>query len=332
MIMTSEQGPERLTTPVVNTYGAIKRTELDQDDDDDDDEELEGSRMFKRMSSPLLSFTEPVAARGSRSDDDSEEQRGFLLTARCTLRNTVTAALRFSGEACSVRDVQGSATVPVEVLNLVKNIVGAGALALPSGVAAFADAPAVLPAASTWLAAMGGIFAYYFLLIGRTCKITRAASYAEAWERTMGRTGSGWVALAVALKAGMGNLECSMILADSFRDLFETVGLSMSRTWALLIVTFSALLPLCMLKNLAVLAPFSGLGMLAMLFTAFAIAVRWADGSYAEGGQFLNQIGDDMKPSFGSTGLVGAVHLRVLVFVCMLSEAYIAHYNSPRCW
>jgi amino acid permease len=225
----------------------------------------------------------------------------------------------------------GTATIPNEVLNLVKNIVGAGALALPSGVAAFASAPSALYAASLWLLIMGAMFAYYFLLLGRVCRITKTATYAEAWERLFGP--QAWVALAVALKAGMGNLECSMILADSFRDLLHTLGWKVvNRTGALWLVTLVALLPLCLLKNLAVLAPFSMLGLLAMAFTGVAIAMRYFDGSYVEGGQFYNEIDDKMKPSFGDQGFLAGFGLNVLVLLCMVSEAYIAHYNAPRFW
>ena len=138
---------------------------------------------------------------------------------KSSVRETFSKAFQFGGTPSSVRDVQGSATIPNEVLNLVKNIVGAGALALPGGVAAFANAPSVLFPAAFWLVFMAAIFGYYFLLLGRTCKFTGTSSYAEAWERTMGEAGSGFVAFSVALKAGMGNLECSIILADSFQSI-----------------------------------------------------------------------------------------------------------------
>ena len=39
---------------------------------------------------------------------------------------------------------------------------------------------------------------------------------------------------------------------------------------------------------------------------------------------------DTMKPSFGSTGIRGAFTANVMVLVCMLLEAYVAHYNAPR--
>jgi len=173
----------------------------------------------------------------------------------------------------------------------------------------------VLWPASVALLFMGAVFAYYFHLLGRICQMTGTVSYAEAWHRSE-YGGAAWVALAVALKAGSGNLECSMILADSGRDLLETAGVTVSRTTALWGITVVALLPLCLLKNLSALVPFSMAGLCAMLFTGGAVAVRYLDGSYsAPGGQFLADLPESRQPSFGSMGAAGALHVQVLLFL-----------------
>lgn len=49
----------------------------------------------------------------------------------------------------------GTATIPNEVFNLVKSIVGAGVLSLPYGVAAFGNAPSALVPAVALIALMG---------------------------------------------------------------------------------------------------------------------------------------------------------------------------------
>lgn len=51
-------------------------------------------------------------------------------------------------------------------------------------------------------------------------------------------------------------------------------------------MTTLILLPLCMLKSFAPLAPFSILGILGTMFTAGVLALRLVDGSYAPGGKF----------------------------------------------
>ena len=323
--MSSSKEDEDIDAVVYSSYGAIK-----PDEDELEDESEAQFRYLRQLSQPHLSFTEPAYSR----QNNAGLFMSFRQVYKASVRETVGRAFAFSGSPCSVRDVGGTATVPNEVLTLVKNIVGAGALALPGGVAAFANAPSVLYPAVFWLVFMAAIFGYYFFLLGRTCKITGTTTYAEAWERTMGEAGAGLVALAVALKAGMGNLECSMILADSFRDLFSTVGFHATRSTALLLITLVALLPLCMLKNLAVLAPCSMVGLAAMAFTAIAMGIRYFEGSYDSNadGRFLDDIPVRMQPSFGTTGAMAAFHLNVLVLLCMVSEAYISHYNSPRFW
>jgi amino acid permease len=57
--------------------------------------------------------------------------------------------------------------------------------------------------------------------------------------------------------AGLANLAYSMILADTTRSLALRVGYNVSRNTCLLCVTIFVLLPLCMVKKLSVLAPFS---------------------------------------------------------------------------
>jgi amino acid permease len=221
--------------------------------------------------------------------------------------------------------------MPNQTFNLIKNIVGCGVLALPNGVAAFASAPSGLIPASFLIMLMGIIFGYYFLLIGKTCRMTWALSFRDVWQETMGFESAFWVALCNMLKPGLANLAYSMILADTFRALFETVGLHLSRSVSLLIVTVTALLPLCLLKNLKVLAPFSIVGTLVFILVAVVMGIRYFDGTYnQEDGYFVDSLPDSFKPSFGSVGISGALSPNVLVLVCMLFEAYVAHYNAPR--
>jgi amino acid permease len=44
----------------------------------------------------------------------------------------------------------------------------------------------------------------------------------------------------------------------------------------------------------------------------------------------MQDLPDHLKPSFGTTGIRGAFSANVLVLVCMLFEAFVAHYNAPR--
>lgn len=152
---------------------------------------------------------------------------------------------------------EGTATIPNEVFNLVKSIVGAGVLSLPYGVAAFGNAPSALAPGIGLIAVTGLISAYTFGLIGRICQKTKTSSYADAWDVAVGKSTSALIAFSCFFDCFMGNLSYSMILADTVANLAASAGYALTRTQALLGVTSVVLFPLCMLKNLSSLAPFS---------------------------------------------------------------------------
>ena len=113
-----------------------------------------------------------------------------------------------------------------------------------------------------------------------------------------------------------------MVLADSFSDLLEA-----NRTPTLLAVTVLVLLPLCLLKELKSLAPFSLLGVMGMAYTAAAMTIRLLDGSYAMGsrtqGHFIEQLATSLRPKFGNLGASSVFSPNALILVCMLSTAYM---------
>jgi hypothetical protein len=117
-----------------------------------------------------------------------------------------------------------------------------------------------------------------------------------------------------------------MILADTGTALAETAGFVTTRTTALLGITSLILLPLCWLKNLASLAPFSLIGSLGMVYTAIAMGIRYFAKSYAvPNGQF--QVAKALAPSFGSKGAASVLTPNAFILICMLSTAYMAHFK-----
>ena len=225
----------------------------------------------------------------------------------------------------------GTATIPNEIFNLVKSIVGAGVLSLPAGIAAFGNAPSALLPSTILIVFMGTISAYTFSLMARICKLTGATSYADAWDRTRGKRTAWIVAASSALDCFAGNLTYSMVLAATFKDLLAAIGISASRSGALLALTSVVLLPLCLVKNLSSLAPFSLVGIMGMAYTSIVIGIRFFGGAYAvPGGRFLADLAPHMQPSFGSIGAAGALSPKSLILVSMLSTAYIAHFNAPK--
>lgn len=197
-----------------------------------------------------------------------------------------------------------------------------------TGVAAFGNAPSAIIPASILIAIMGAISAYTFGLIGRVCQETNTMSYSDAWDKTVGKKSSFIIAFSCFIDCWFGNLSYSMILADTMVNLLSSVGVVATRTQSLLGVTGIVLLPLCLMKNLASLAPFSLVGIVGMLYTMFAMAMRYFGGSYAAGGEYLATA--LTAPVFGSSGAKAALSAKSLILTCMLSNAYIAHFNAPK--
>lgn len=225
----------------------------------------------------------------------------------------------------------GTATMPEEIFNLVKSIVGAGVLSLPAGIAAFSNAPSGAIPAVGLIAAIGMFSAYGFSLIGRVCSYTGATSYREAWANSVGEKTASLPTVSCTFMTTSATLAYSMILADTFKSLFATAGMAVTRTQSLFGITSLVLFPLCLLKNLSSLAPFSLLGIAGMLYTTFAMGIRYFGKTYlAPAGKFLPGIAKELQPAFGSTGAMGVLNPNSFILICMLSTAYMAHFNAPK--
>lgn len=269
-----------------------------------------------------------IATLGGKALAEGERPERALVEALnkpiVAVRSTTAAALKNSRSSMAPITTEG-ASIPNEVFNLVKGIVGVGVLSLPAGVAAFGSAPSAFIPAGILIAVIGVLSGYGFALIGKVCAYTGAKSYREAWSRTVGE-GTSWIpAYSVTFKTFLACLAFSMVLADTFSSLLET-----TRNTTLLVVTALVLLPLCLLKNLKSLAPFSLLGVMGMAYTAVAMTVRLLDGSYSSEGKLVEQIASNLRPQFGNMGAESVFSPNALILVCMLSTAYMAHFNAPK--
>lgn len=203
-------------------------------------------------------------------------------------------------------------------------------LSLPYGVAAFGNNPSALVPAIGLIGLMGILSGYTFGLIGRVCQNTNTMSYSDAWDATVGKKFSPLIAFSCFIDCFAGNLSYSMILADTLMNLMASMGVVVTRTQSLLGVTSVVLLPLCLMKNLASLAPFSLVGIGGMLYTTLAMGMRWWTKAYAAGGKFYDS--QLTTPIFGAKGASSALSFNALILTCMLSNAYIARkYPSQHC-
>ena len=84
-----------------------------------------------------------------------------------SVRLIVNGSLVFDGEACSVRDMGGQATIPSEVVNIAKNLIGGGVFSLSGGMTIYSDNPAAVWSATLWIVGLGAIFGYICLLVAK---------------------------------------------------------------------------------------------------------------------------------------------------------------------
>ena len=208
---------------------------------------------------------------------------------------------------------------------MVKGIVGAGVLSLPAGIAAFGNAPSAVVPAVVLIAFVGALSAYGFALTGRACALTKTKTYRDAWSKSLGPKSSWLPAWTVTFKTFCAILAYSMILGETFQSLIVGATGKAFSTWLVLpSLTTGILLPLCLLKNLSSLAPFSLLGSLGMIYTAIAMFWRYATKAYSATGRFGADMPKALQPAFGSIGASGIFDAKAAILLGMLSTAYMA--------
>lgn len=120
----------------------------------------------------------------------------------------------------------------------------------------------------------------------------------------------------------------SIVLSTTIPQLLAVAGVTVTRTQSLFSITTLVLLPLCLMKTLSALAPFSLIGLGGLLYTATAMLIRFFDGSYAPGGMFFDQIDVLKRPQFGSS--INVLSPAVFLLASRISNAFMAHYQAPK--
>ena len=228
----------------------------------------------------------------------------------------------------------GGATVTSTVINLSKNIVGAGVLALAAGVAGFSSSPVAIVPALALLFFLGAASGYSFSLIARVGDEMGTETYKDTWAKIFGSRLSIIPALTIAFKTYVGGLSYSIILGDSFASIASLVGapalLRSSNVWICLLSAF-VLLPLSLMRDLSSLAIGSVIGTAGTLYTALFIWLRCLDGSYAAGGAYHGAIAAAAQPTFAAaTAARPLLNPSIFVLVSMLATTFLAHYNAPK--
>ena len=237
-------------------------------------------------------------------------------------------------EAAAPPPTGGGTSVSASVVNLFKNIVGSGVLALAAGVAAFSGSPLALVPSLLILLAVGAVSAYTYSSIARVGAAVGASSYRETWMKVYGEKTTVLTDLTVIFMTACAGLSYAIILGDSFAGISQLAGasgmLAKSNFWILLLSAV-ILLPLALLRDLSSLAVGSLIGTAGTLYTALFCFLRLFDGTYKAGGKYFGALAESAKPAFSApTAASPLINPSMFVLISMLASAFLAHYNAPK--
>eukprot|EP00316_Scyphosphaera_apsteinii_P004353 CAMPEP_0119303256 /NCGR_PEP_ID=MMETSP1333-20130426/4709_1 /TAXON_ID=418940 /ORGANISM="Scyphosphaera apsteinii, Strain RCC1455" /LENGTH=487 /DNA_ID=CAMNT_0007305873 /DNA_START=44 /DNA_END=1507 /DNA_ORIENTATION=+ len=270
----------------------------------------------------LLMASDPVVAFGLLSQ---KPNKLGVLQARPNTQPVLAAS------AAEEESKRGGASLSSSTINLAKNIVGSGVLALAAGVAAFSGSPVALVPSMALLLLLGGVSGYTFSLIARVGAAVGASTYRDTWAMVFPKNTAVIPAATVTFMTLAAGLSYAIIIGDASSSIAMLAGaptrLQSPNVWIVFFSVF-VLLPLCLLRDLSSLAFGSVLGTAGTLYTALFMALRCLDGSYAAGGKFHASIADSLQPLFITGKPV--LNMSIFVLVSMLATAFLAHYNAPK--
>ena len=217
------------------------------------------------------------------------------------------------------------------IINLVKLIIGAGVLSLPQGVSCLGDSARALLPASALMIAVEILSIYSFILVGRMCDVKKeATTLSQAWEQEVGHDSSWIVALSIFVLTFFVSTAYSIVLGDIFTSLAHSVGMTgVTRHLSILFITLCAVNPLCSLKSLSALTPFSMVGIGGLILTLLFMLSRLVSGTYAPGGFFFDTLPLALQPSFGANGMKSILSPSTLVMFSLAASSYCCHFSAP---
>jgi len=256
------------------------------------------------------------------------------LSVRPALRTVSAGPALMAAASPKMAEQPAGSTVFTTTMNLAKNIVGSGVLALAAGVGGFSSSPVALVPAMAFLVLLCSLSGYSFSLIARVGDDVGADTYKDVWAKVMGKRSAFLPAFTVIFKTFAGALAYSIIIGESFASIGKLVGapaMLTSPNKIICLVSLLIFLPLSLMRDLSSLAVGSILGTAGTVYTALFMALRAADGSYKAGGAYHGLIEPALQPKVAALAKgQPLLNMNVVVLVSMLATTFLAHYNAPK--
>mmetsp|Transcript_34934 Transcript_34934/g.44833 ORF Transcript_34934/g.44833 Transcript_34934/m.44833 type:complete len:578 (-) Transcript_34934:580-2313(-) len=284
---------------------------------------------YKIFGEPKLLLDERPISSSSLRQKRRQKPREKRQQKVRLLEDPVALPPEVQEEQASVLPLQGTSSMAISLLNLTKNIIGGGMLALPAGMVAGGGTG--VGAAAILLVLSASLSAYTFFNIGQSCNRTNAISFKALWTKTLGAK-SAWMIDALIFSMISGLLVLFLcFLGDLFASLSTLVpGLGAGKHQVVVTLVTSTLLPLCLMKDLSALKYSSMAGLLAVVYIVFFITKRALDGSYQEGGQFFLGLAPHLRSvPLNAKGFL-ELTLGSMVLVNCQTTSFSVHSNAVK--
>lgn len=197
-------------------------------------------------------------------------------------------------------------SLSVSILNLVKNMLGAGMLSIPLAMLLCGD----IRLGVLLLCLAGLCSGLSFMMVGSCCRITGERSYRGVCSALLGDQFIWLVDCVVLANSAIACTAIMVLIGDfSHRAISGLTGLDVSRSLCLLLAGSGIVTPLCMLSSFSALKYSSVLGLVA---TGYAFAYVAVDGLSHQG-----------RP------IDGQVTVSVLKAWALFCTSFLCHYNAP---
>ena len=215
------------------------------------------------------------------------------------------------------------------IFSLFKAIVGAGILSLANSISRWTDNPKLIPPVFVLSMAFAMVAGHCYSILGEVTLMTGAASYQDAWAKSLSPDTAWLPGFVVVFQTLVACVMYSIIIGDLGHDLMRGLGVTgwfAVRKNLLAAVSAGVLLPLCLLRDFAMLSYTSMLGVTGVLYTTGFMVFRKLGGAYDPGGKLYADIPKASTPTFGSR----YEPVKMLILMATLNTAFEAHYDAPK--